>query len=111
MRICIINNNILKILMFKLVIVGTIVGLATAFKHPVNTQMVNTIRERTSRWEAHDVETNPLRNYSIEKLKGMLGTITNPPEIVDGLTFNEPALVEALPASWDWREQTPNCVH
>lgn len=97
--------------MFKLVIVGTVLAAANAFIHPINSVMVNTIRQNNPKWVAHDVETNPLRNYSIEQLKALLGTIIDAPE--DGsLQYNTPApLDDAAPTSWDWREQSPNCVH
>jgi hypothetical protein len=35
--------------MFKLVVVGTIVAMAAA-SHPINQDMVNTIRAKTSLW-------------------------------------------------------------
>lgn len=51
-------------MLFKLVIVGTIATLASAYKHPVNSVIVNDIKQKTAQWEAHEPETNPLRNYS-----------------------------------------------
>ena len=60
--------------MFKLVVVGTIAALTFAKEHPINKDIVNEIRQKATTWEAHDVETNPLANYSIEQLKGLLGT-------------------------------------
>lgn len=97
--------------MFKLVVVGFIAALANAqFQHPVNSQIVNAVRTRTNQWVTYDVETNPFRNYSIEKLRGMLGTIVEPVEQAP-LDLVEVELLSAVPATWDWRSQSPNCVH
>ena len=94
----------------KLIIVGTIVAFAAAHKHPVNSQIVNKIRNSTTRWAAHDAETNPLRNYSIEKIRGMMGTIVNPPS--DGIDreFTETEIIDGVPDNWDWRIKS-TCVH
>jgi hypothetical protein len=43
-----------------------------------------------------------LRNYSVDKLRGMLGTITNPAETND-FVYQDPALLEGLPVGFDWR--------
>lgn len=64
--------------MLKLVIVGTVFAVAQAIQHPINSQIVSQIRERTHRWVAHDVEANPLRNRTYFDLKGLLGTINRP---------------------------------
>ena len=64
--------------MFKLVIVGTVIAIASAMRPPINSEIVGAIRERTNRWVAHDIESNPLRNKTYAELKGLLGTITNP---------------------------------
>lgn len=95
-------------LAIKLVIVGTVMTAASALtSHPVNSQIVNAVRTRTSQWIAHDPETNPLRNYSIEKLRGLLGTVTEHSVVIDTV---QPAQVSAAPANWDWRKES-NCVH
>lgn len=96
--------------MFKLVIVGTIMAAASAMRHPVNSQIVHAIRSKDTTWEAHEPETNPLRNYSIEKLKGMLGLILNHEEM-DSTVYREPMVVEDKPSEFDWRKQHPSCVH
>jgi cathepsin B len=94
--------------MFKLVVVGLVMVAANAFTHPVNSVMVNNIRQSTSKWVAHDVETNPLRNYSLQQLKSLLGTFVDAPE--DGsIEYNAPEIVDA-PTNWDWRAES-NCVH
>ena len=90
--------------MFKFVIIGTVVALASAQSHPVNKQIVQEIRERTHRWEAYDVETNPFRNYTFGKLMSLLGTITNPPaERTSEYKYADVELLKDVPANWDWR--------
>lgn len=95
--------------MFKLIIVGTIAAIANAYTHPVNSQIVNAVKTRTTKWTPHEVETNPLRNYSMEKLRGLLGTITEPKVEAD-IEYGAVVVSDSLPTSWDWREQS-DCVH
>jgi len=96
-------------MLLKLVIVGTVAAVASAFEHPINERIVNAVRTRTSQWIAHDAWNNPMRNKSVEEIKGLLGTIVEP---VSEATLDtvEPVLLEGLPATFDWREQG-NCVH
>jgi len=97
--------------MFKLVIIGTVVALASASSHPINKMIVNDIRQRTNRWEAHDLETNPLKNYSYGKLMGLLGTVTNPAkERIPDYTYADVQLLQDVPANFDWRAES-SCVH
>ena len=63
--------------MFKLVIVGTIVAMAAA-SHPINADMVKTIKAKTSLWQPHETDSNPLNKYTHEELLGMLGTYIVP---------------------------------
>jgi hypothetical protein len=62
-------------MLLKLVIVGTVAAVASAMEHPINSGIVNAVRTRTSQWIAHDSWNNPLRNLSMEQIKGLLGTI------------------------------------
>ena len=97
--------------MQKLVIIGTIVALTAAHKYPINSQIVNTIRQRTSRWVAHDPETNPLRNLDIETIKGMMGTILDDPANAEDLPVPiTPTTIISTDQQWDWREKG-DCVH
>jgi cathepsin B len=96
--------------MFKLVVVGIIAAVASANSHPVNNEIVNAVRTRTNQWVTYDVEQNPLRNYSAAQLRGLLGTI-NEPVSEAPLDLVEPVLIEGLPDDYDWRSQSPNCVH
>ena len=93
--------------MFKLVIVGTIVALSKAAvtTNPINSQIVADIRERTHRWVAHDVESNPLKNRTLASLNGLLGTITRPEEAFQPFDINyaDPQHVAAVPENFDWR--------
>ena len=99
--------------MLKLVIVGTVFAVAQAIQHPINREIVSQIRERTHRWVAHDVETNPLRNRTYFDLKGLLGTINRPAQAFEPLDikYSDPFHVaEGVPTDFDWRSQS-NCVH
>lgn len=61
--------------MYKLVVIGTIAAFAAADVHPINKDIVSEIRSKATTWTAHDVETNPLKNLSIEEIQARLGTI------------------------------------
>ena len=98
--------------MQKLVVIGFVAATAFATKqHPINAELVKTIRERTSSWIAHDPETNPFRNYTIEKLRGMCGTIISSNIQDADMDYDEPVLVQGLPSSFDWRDQLAGAVH
>jgi hypothetical protein len=60
--------------MFKLVVAGTIAVLATAQNHPVNEDIIQEIKEKTSRWEPIQADSNPLANKSMDEIMGLLGT-------------------------------------
>jgi hypothetical protein len=81
--------------MLKLVIVGTIAVIAQAI-HPINDQVIRAIRERTSAWESHDVETNPLANKTEEELQGLLGSFFHE----DNEMYMESPLIE-VPTNFD----------
>jgi len=57
--------------MYKLVIVGTILGVSAAY-HPINQEIIDAIRARAT-WKAADIESNPLSKKSYEEIKQMLG--------------------------------------
>jgi hypothetical protein len=81
--------------MLKLVTVGTIVAMAIA--SPINQNMVNQIRSQSA-WTAHDVETNPLKDYTPEMLQNLLGTHIAP---VNG--FYGQSEIVSVPADFDAR--------
>jgi cathepsin B len=89
--------------MFKLTVVGTVAALAAAT--PINHEMVKSIRA-TATWEAHDVEANPLKDYSHDDLLKMLGTYIVP---VNG-DYLESEVV-ATPTDFDARTQWPSYIH
>lgn len=60
--------------MFKLAIVGTIAAVAFAHEdHPINREIIEEIKAKTSLWTPHEYENNPLRHKSIEEIHSMLG--------------------------------------
>jgi cathepsin B len=92
--------------MFKLVVVGTIVALAAA-THPINNDIIQTVRSSTNLWQTHTVESNPLKHMTHEQLLGLLGT-----HIIahNGLDDYVAPNVEA-PTNFDARTQWPSCIH
>ena len=62
----------------KLAIILSVIGLAFASIHPVNEQIVLSIKSKTSNWKPMNPETNPLAYKSIEQIKGMLGYTIKP---------------------------------
>jgi C1A family cysteine protease len=98
----------------KIVTVGTIVSLAAANNankaSPINHQMVARIRDSGASWIAHDVETNPFRDYSREQLLALVSG-TYIPEPRDESDFEqEPS--NALPTNFDPRtEKFSKCIH
>lgn len=91
--------------MFKLVVVGTIVAMAAA-SHPINSDMVKTIKAKTSLWQPHDTESNPLNQYTHEQLLAMLGTY-----IVPSNKQYPGSQVVDTPSDFDARTQWPSYVH
>jgi hypothetical protein len=93
--------------MFKLVIVGTIAAFAAAtINHPVNKEIVEDIKQKTSQWVPMEPEENPLAQYSTNHILGLLGT-----KISEPANFPGPALVDNLPDNFDSRTQWGSCVH
>ena len=64
----------------KLVIVGTVLALATAThsQHPINENLVGQIEAKNPNWKTVSPAANPLRNYSHDELLNMLGTFIVP---------------------------------
>jgi len=100
--------------MFKFIIVGFVAVLSAAMpaskkSHPINHEIVETIRQHTTAWEAHTPETNPLANKSREELLGMVGTLLPEPR---AHTQAELEPLVALPTNFDPRtEKFNNCIH
>jgi len=91
--------------MFKLVVVGTIAAFAAAI-HPIRDEIVNAVRHRTQHWEAHDVETNPLNNKSVEELLGLCGTF-----MVQSNKMYPSSEILEVPSDFDSRTQWGSKVH
>ena len=91
--------------MQKLAIVGTIVAVAAA-SHPINQDMVNTIRAKTTLWQPVDTEANPLAKYTHEQLLGMLGTY-----IVPSNKQYPGSPVVQTPTDFDARQKWGSKVH
>lgn len=51
-------------------------------------------------------EENPLANYSVDKIMGLMGTTITAPG-----NFPAPALVEGVPDSFDSRTEWGDCIH
>jgi cathepsin B len=93
--------------MYKLVIVGTVATFAAAQQHPINPDIVNEIREKTTSWTPMAPEANPLSNLSMSEIMGRLGTIIQGPVGLPGpLPFNGD-----VPKKFDARKEWGNCVH
>lgn len=93
--------------MFKLVIVGTVAVLAAAeMSHPINKEIVEEIKSKTSLWQPAEPEENPLSSYSVDKIMGLMGTTISAPG-----NFPGPELVEDVPTNFDSRTQWPDCIH
>lgn len=90
--------------MFKLVVVGTIVAMAAA-SHPVTSDMVSSIKAKTSLWTPHDSESNPLGKYTHEQLLGMLGTY-----IVPSNKIYPGSDVVPTPENFDARDKWPGKI-
>lgn len=91
--------------MFKLVVAGTIVSMAAA-SHPINADMVKTIKAKTSLWQPIDTDANPLNQYTHEQLLSMLGTYIVP----SNKQYPGSEVVET-PSDFDARTQWGNKVH
>ncbi len=101
--------------MFKLVIVGTVMALASAMpvnhEHPINAQMTANISQRTASWVAHAPETNPLAGKTKEELLAMVGTYVPAPRFDSETDSYSP--LNALPTDYDPRTVAGKsaCIH
>ena len=59
--------------MYNIILV-TATLLSLYASHPVRKEMVDRIRSKTKLWKAHDVDSNPFKDYSDSQLKSLLGT-------------------------------------
>jgi cathepsin B len=84
--------------MYKVIIAGSVAAYVSAF-HPINQEHVDSIKLKTSNWEPHTPETNPLANKTVEELMAMCGTWNVPH---NGMELVQ-TTVGAYPAEWDPR--------
>jgi hypothetical protein len=85
----------------------TFVGLVLTQDHPINSDIVNDITDKTNLWIPYAPDENPLKDMSHEQLFGLLGTINKPP--VGGM---EPIMENAdVPDSFDARVDFETCIH
>jgi cathepsin B len=97
--------------MFKLIVVGTVVALASAVEraHPISAEMTSAINTRTASWVAHTPETNPLRHLSREQLLELVSTNVPAPRF----EIDESEPITAVPTNFDPRTDATwkNCIH
>ncbi len=94
--------------MYKLVLVGTVLGLISAQVHPVNKEIIAEIRAKASTWEPMDLEENPLYYKSIDEVRGLLGTILD----AEDITFPDPEPTNTVTSSsFDARTKWGSCIH
>ena len=93
--------------MYKFVLIGTIIASAFALRHPVNEDRVAEIKATVSSWKPMEVSENPLSQYTVDEIYGMLGAIPS-----EKIPFNHNAPVDVnAPASFDWTTANPGCIH
>lgn len=76
-------------------------------QHPINADIVEEIKNSGASWVPYEAHENPLKDYTAEELMGMLGTVIKPLEDF----IEEEDVPNALPATFDARDQWPNCIH
>ena len=96
--------------MLKLIIVGTIATLTLAREHPINADMVAEIKKKATTWVPYEVRENPFAHMTTDEIQGLLKTYTTYWEKPEFLQIEDDTPVNA-PASFDARNQWPNCVH
>lgn len=88
------------------IILACIVALALA-THPVSHSLVNEINSRATTWTAMEPEENPFSFWTLEEIKGMMGTkLMSQPEIKP--KFSLAQLEEDLPDNYEF---SGKCEH
>jgi len=96
--------------MLKLVIVGTVVAFATAHNgngHPVHHGIVEDIKAKATSWTPFEVESNPLKKYTGDQVRALLGTVRRDPQGYAKTTASK----VGVPSSFDARTQWGACIH
>lgn len=91
-----------------MIILGTVATISLAAYHPVNEDIVKEIREKTDLWEPAEVDQNPLSQYAVEHLNGLLGTNLKAPT---GLYKRPDMSANGVPDAFDSRTQWKTCIH
>jgi len=80
--------------------------LALAEKHPIRQTLVDRINQGHHSWQAAPIEQNPLANYSLAEIKGLMGL-----EQVDkkGVGFRSGVEVGEIPTTFDGRSEFSSC--
>jgi len=52
----------------KLLLLGAAVTFVAAHNHPINQEIIDEIREKTSAWIPHSIEENPFSSKSHEEI-------------------------------------------
>ena len=99
--------QVIIILMYKIAALGSLAVLAAARKHPIRSDIVDTLDKVVKSWESHSVESNPLKNYSADHLLGLLGTHPTPSNGEDNYVAPEVDLLD----SYNFNEAHKECAH
>jgi hypothetical protein len=62
--------------------------------------LIDEIKQKATTWKPREAHLNPLANKSYEEIKGLMGTILGEDA---NMSFNEPTILESVPASFDAR--------
>jgi cathepsin B len=89
----------------KYVILALLLAFALAESHPVNHEMIASIKESATTWTPMKLEDNPFSFMSIEQIKSMMGTKL---EVVEETLVDSGADV---PDNFDAREEWGEFIH
>jgi len=92
--------------MYKLAIIGAAVSVAAAL-HPVNQEMIDSIKASGTTWTPMELHENPLAKLSEEHIQSLMcGLHAEEPNGV----FSQ-AKLTAVPGNFSWLEENPKAVH
>lgn len=98
--------------MYKLTILGLVstLSLAHDHPHPINEELVSSIKAKATTWVPHEVHENPLRHLSHDEIKGLLTLDLNPGNKIMG-NYKKPEYNGKVPESFDSRDEWGSCIH
>jgi len=79
---------------------------SAAATHPINYEIVQDIKERTTSWEPHMPHENPLKDMTEQELTGLAGTIIAPPRDMEATRE-----IVSTPQDFDSRTKWGACIH